>query len=88
MVAWAAALLVVGDAELCGVLVLTGRVNNKLDSIASVAVASLQVVLGNPNEVAGVGVVLDDGVLRLRVRLGTFQEDEGDGAIGGGLPCD
>lgn len=88
VVSRAAVLLVVGDAELCGILILTRRVDDELDAISSIAIAVLQVVFGNPDEVAGIGVVLDDGVLRLRIRLRALQKDESDGAIGSWVPGD
>jgi hypothetical protein len=86
--AWPAAGLVIGDAELGRVLILAGGVDDELNAVAGVAVAIFEIVFGHPDEVTGVGVVLDDGVLWLGVRFRALEEDECDGAVSGGLPGD
>lgn len=78
----------VGDAELGGVLVLAGGVVDQLDTVALSVLSGLEVVGDIPDVGAVVLGLLDDGVLRNGVAAGALEEDESDGALGGGLPGD
>lgn len=52
---------IVGDAELCAVLVLAGRIDNELEAVAGVG--RRQVSLGRPDVAAAVVDALSDCVL-------------------------
>lgn len=81
-------LVVVGDAELGGVLVLASLVVDELDAVALGALRGLEGGLGVPGVGAAVLDLLGDGVDRDEVLGRALEEDEGDGALSGRLPGD
>jgi len=81
-------LVVVGDAELGGVLVLASLVVDELDAVALGALRGLEGGLGVPGVGTAVLDLLSDGVDRDEVLGGALEEDEGDGALSGRLPGD
>jgi hypothetical protein len=81
-------LVVVGDAELGGVLVLASLVVDELDAVALGALRGLEGALGVPGVAAAVLDLLGDGVDGNEVLGRALEEDQGDGARGGRLPGD
>lgn len=77
-------MLLVLDAELGGVLVLAGALDDEHQTVVSGV--RLQVRAGGPVEVAGVVNGLGQSVDGLDVGGGAAEEDQGDGALGGGIP--
>lgn len=73
----------VDDAELSGVLVITSRVDDELDTVAG----GLAHEVGGRGPGVGTAIrnVLHDGVLGDDVLGGALKEDEGDGALSGRL---
>jgi hypothetical protein len=72
--------VVVGDAELGGVLVLAGLVVDELDAVALGTLRGLEGALGVPGVAAAVLDLLGDGVDGNEVLGRALEEDEGDGA--------
>lgn len=73
----------VGDAELGGVLVGAGGIDDELDAVPERV--RLEGGEGDPDVGAGVGDFFDNGVEREDVGGGAAEKDEGDSAGGGGL---
>lgn len=79
--------VVVRDAELGGVLVLAGLLDDEEDAVAGRV--GLEVGRGSPHEVAlSVGEGLDDGRNGDVVAARATEELQGDRALGGGVPGD
>lgn len=78
------ALAGVGDTELSRVLVLAGALDNEHQAVVGDVV--LEVSAGGPGEAAVVGNLLGDGLDGLDVGAGAAEEDQRDGARGGGSP--
>lgn len=75
-----------GDTELGGVLVLAGTLDNEEETV--VGGVGRKVGARSPLELAAVGDGLGESLEGNDVGGGTAQEDQGDGANGGGGPLD
>jgi hypothetical protein len=80
--------LLVGDAELRGVLVVAVHVVDELDSVATGAVSALEGGGRSPGVAAGVVDALDDDLVEDGVGGGALQQEQGDLVGGVGSPRD
>lgn len=74
----------VGDTELSRVLVLTGTLDNKQETVVGDIV--LELGAGGPGEATRVGDLLSQSVDGDNVGAGSTQKDQRDRSLGGGVP--